>query len=116
MKNISVFIKGGTKTLTFNNPIVTYASLLTTNEVTVFWKFKNITDDIDNRKFTKGSGEVELGEGYWDFEQIKKRLAGEKLELTMNVHDNMCDIINKTKSVVNLKKCGELLGFPKDKV
>ena len=115
MKNISVFIKGGTKTLTFNDPIVTYGSLITTNEVTVFWKFKNITDEIDNKKFTKGSVEVELGDGYWDFEQIKNRLAGEKLELTMNVHDNTCDIVNKTKSKVNLKKFGKLLGFPENK-
>ena len=115
MKNISVFIKGGTKTLTFIDPIVTYGSLITTNEVTVFWKFKNITDEIDNKKFTKGSVEVELGEGYWDFEQIKNRLAGEKLELTMNVHDNTCDIVNKTKSKVNLKKFGKLLGFPENK-
>ena len=117
MKNISVFIEGGEeKTLTFNNPIATYASLLTTNEVTVFWKFKNITNDIDNKKFTKGSGEVELGEGYWDFEQIKKRLKVEKLELTMNVYDNTCDIVNNTGSVVNLKKFGKLLGFPENKV
>ena len=47
MKNISVFIEGGTKTLTLENPLVTYASLLRANEVTVFWKFKNITDDIE---------------------------------------------------------------------
>ena len=51
MKNVSVFIEGGAKTLTLTNPLVTYASLLTANEVTVFWKFKNITDVIGNRKF-----------------------------------------------------------------
>ena len=115
MKNISVFIKGGTKTLSLTNPLVTYASLLTANEVTVFWKFKSITDDIDNRKFVKGTGEVELGEGYWDFQQIKERLAGEKLELLMNVHDNTCDIVNKSGSAVNLKKFWKLLGFPENK-
>ena len=116
MKNISVYITGGAKTLQLDNPLVTYASLLTANEVTVFWNFKNITDLIDNRKFTKGTGEVVLGEGYWDFQQIKKRLAGEKLELSMNVHDNTCDIINKTGSEVNLKKFGKLLGFPENQI
>ena len=116
MKNISVLIKEGTKTLTLTKPLVTYASLLTANEVTVFWKFKNITDDIGNRKFTKGTREVELGEGYWDFQQIKERLAGEKLELSMNVHDNTCDIVNRTGSAVNLKKFGKLLGFPENQV
>ena len=116
MKNISVYIKGGAETLQLDNLLVTYASLLTANEVTVFWNFKNITDDIDNRKFTKGTGEVVLGEGYYDFQQIKKRLAGEKLELSMNVHDNTCDIVNKTGSAVNLKKFGKLLGFPENQV
>ena len=116
MKNISVFIKGGTKTLTLINPLVTYASLLTTNEVTVFWNFKNVTDDIGNRKITKGFGEVELGEGYWDFQQIKERLGGEGLKLSMNVHDNTCDIVNESGSVMNLKKLGKLLGFPENKV
>ena len=120
MKNISVFIEGGTKTLDLNNPLVTYASLLTTNEVTGFWKFKNITDDIDNRKFIikAGGGDVEktLGEGYWDFQQIKERLKGVKLELSMNVHDNTCDIVNKAGSDVGLKKFGKLLGFPENQI
>ena len=114
MKNISVFIEGGTKTLTLDNPLVTYASLLKANEVTVFWKFKNITDDIDNRKFVINNVEKSLGEGYWDFQQIKERLKGEKLELSMNVYDNTCDIINKSGHTVNLKKFGKLLGFPEN--
>ena len=119
MKNISVFIEGGAKTLKFKKPIVTYASLLTVKEVTVFWKFKNITDDIDNGKFIikKGIGDDEektFGEGYWDFQQIKERLEGEKLELSMNVHDNTCSIINNTGRIVNLKKFGKLLGFPEN--
>ena len=114
MKNISVFIEGGTKTLNLKNPLVLYASLLRANEVTVFWKFKNITNAIDDGKFTVGNTEKTLGEGYWDFQQIKERLKGEKLELSMNVYDNTCDIINKTGSSVNLKKFGKLLGFPEN--
>ena len=50
----------------------------------------------------------------WDFQQIKERLGGEKLELSMNVHDNTCDIVNKSGKAVNLKKFGKLLGFPED--
>ena len=115
MKNISVFIEGKTKTLTLGNPLVTYASLLRVNEVTVFWKFKNITNTIGNHEFTVGTTTKTLGEGYWDFQQIKERLKGEKLELSMNVYDNTCDIINKTGSTVNLKKFGKLLGFPENK-
>ena len=104
MKNISVFIKGGKETLT--KPLLTHASLLTTNEVTVFWKFKNITNDLDNRKISKGTQgnqEFELEEGYWDFHEIKERLDEEKLKLSMNVHDNTCTIVNESGSVIDLK-------------
>ena len=120
MKNISVFIDAGAKTLKFKNPVATYALLLAAEEITVFWKFKNITDVIDNRKFTikstAGASDVEktLEEGYWDFQQIKERLAGEKLELSMNVYNNTCSINNKTGNIVNLGKFGKLLGFPEN--
>ena len=121
MKNISVFIEGGAKTLKFKKPIATYGSLLAAKEVTVFWNFKNITNDAGNGKFIieNGTGdddgeEKTLGEGYWDFQQLKERLEGDKLKLSMNVHDNTCSIINNTASVVDLKKFGKLLGFPEN--
>ena len=118
MKNISVYIQGGTQTLKFEKPIATYASLLAAKEVTVFWNFKNITNVLDNGKFVikKVSGDEDktLGEGYWDFQQIKERLEGEKLKLSMNVHDNTCSIVNDISEKVNLKKFGKLLGFPED--
>ena len=122
MKNISVFIEGESKTVTFQNPVETYASILTVKETTVFWKFKNITSDLDNGKFTvivddadpTKDVEKSITEGYYDFQQLKDRLEGEKLELTMNVHNNTCTINNKTGSKVNLKKFGELLGFPEN--
>ena len=118
MKNISVFIKGGKETLTLTKPLLTYASLLTTNEVTVFWKFKNITNDNGNRKIFKGTqgNFIELEEGYWDFHVIKERLDEEKLKLSMNVHDNTCTIVNESGLVIDLKKFGKLLGFPENKV
>ena len=118
MKNISVYIQGGTETLKFEKPIATYGSLLAAKEVTVFWNFKNITNELDNGKFSIEKGTVTeektLGEGYWDFQQLKERLDGEKLKLSMNVHDNTCSIVNNTGGKVNLKKFGKLLGFPED--
>ena len=107
MKNISVFIEGGATTLNFEKPIATYGSLLGAKEVTVFWNFKNITNAINNGKFvikdpsdpTKDK-ENSLGEGYWDFQQIKERLEGVKLKLSMNVHNNTCSIINETGRVL----------------
>ena len=118
MKNISVYIQGGTETLKFEKPIATYGSLLAAKEVTVFWNFKNITNELDNGKFSIEKGTVTeektLGEGYWDFQQLKERLDGEKLKLSMNVHDNTCSIVNNTGGKVSLKKFGKLLGFPED--
>ena len=122
MKNISVFIQGESTTVTFQKPIATYASFLTVKEATVFWKFKNITSDLDNGKFIivkdpadpSKDVEISIGEGYWDFQQLKERLEGEKLELSMNVHNNTCTISNKTGSKVNLKNFGKLLGFPEN--
>ena len=87
----------------------------------MFWNFKNITNDAGNGKFIIKNGasddddeEKTLGEGYWDFQQLKERLEGDKLKLSMNVHDNTCSIINNTTSVVDLKKFGKLLGFPEN--
>ena len=124
MKNISVFIKGGSKIINFAKPIATYGSILGAKEVTVFWKFKNITNGMDNGKIvikkdptdSSKDQEVSLGEGYWDFQQIKERLESVKLKLSMSVHDNKCAIINETGSAVDLKKFGKLLGFPENQV
>ena len=85
-------------------------------------EFWNITNAIDNGKFTVTTGsddnpvtvEKTLGEGYWDFQQLRERLDEEKLKLSINVHDNTCSIVNNTGGKVNLKKLGKLLGFPED--
>ena len=122
MKSISVFITGGRKTINFTKPIATYGSILGAKEVTVFWKFKNITNAMNNGKIiikkdptdSSKDEEVLLGEGYWDFQQIKERLESVKLKVSMSVHDNKCAIINETGSAVNLKKFGKLLGFPEN--
>ena len=124
MKSISVFITGGRKTINFTKPIATYGSILGAKEVTVFWKFKNITNAMNNGKIvikkdptdSSKDEEVPLGEGYWDFQQIKERLESVKLKVSMSVHDNKCAIINETGSAVDLKKFGKLLGFSENYV
>ena len=124
MKSISVFITGGRKTINFTKPIATYGSILGAKEVTVFWKFKNITNAMDNGKIvikkdptdSSKDEEVPLGEGYWDFQQIKERLESVKLKVSMSVHDNKCAIINETGSAVDLKNFGKLLGFAENYV
>ena len=93
MKNISVHIKKGEKTtFTFKKPIATYGTRIAAKEVTVFWNFRNITSTIGNNTFIRkksengGTDETKtINDGYYDFEQLKTRLAGEKLELQMKV-------------------------------
>ena len=114
MKNISVFLKGETTTVTFDRHVAAYASFLIAKEATVFWKFKNVTEAIDNTRFEVDSTEKTLNPGYWDFQQLKEYLEAEKIEIELNVYDNTCRIQNKNTGKVNLKKLGVLLGFPED--
>ena len=114
MKNISVFIEGETTTVDFDRHVAAYASFLIAKEATVFWKFKNITDALDNRKFEVDSTEKTLNPGYWDFQQLKEYLEAEKIEIELNAYDNTCRIQNKNAQKVNLKKLGKLLGFPEN--
>jgi hypothetical protein len=113
-RNITVFVTGGTKKLTLDEPFLTrYGTTIQLKRATVFWKFKNITST--NNKFSIGGVEKELDVEYWDFELIKEGLVGDKINLTANVHNNTCDVENKSEATVNLKNFGELLGFPTDK-
>ena len=122
MKNISVLIEGtGKKTFRFKKPIVTYGTRLSAREVTVFWNFKNITSTIGNNTFVRkksengGTDETKtINDGYYDFQQLKTRLEGEKLDLQINTYDNTCTIENKNAVTVDLKKFGTLLGFPEN--
>ena len=112
-RNIAVFVTGGTEKLILKEPFLTgHDTTIQLKQATVFWKFKNITDD--NNKYVIGTEEKDLGNGYWDFELLKERLAGEKIVLTANVYDNTCDVNNKNTGTLNLKNFGELLGFDAD--
>ena len=118
MKNISVFIEGTKKKkFTFKKPIATYGTRLAAKEVTVFWNFKNITSTIGNGTFVikkSPNKEITINDGYYDFQELKKRLEENKLELQMNTYDNTCTIKNKNAEKVDLKKLGLLLGFPEN--
>ena len=122
MKNISVHIKKGEKTtFTFKKSIATYGTRIAAKEVTVFWNFKNITSTIGNNTFVRkksengGTDETKtINDGYYDFQALKTRLEGEKLDLQMNTYDNTCTIENKNAVMVDLKKFGKLLGFPEN--
>ena len=106
-RNIAVFVTGGTKKLILDEPFLTsFGTTLQLKQATVFWKFKNIT--TANNKFekvipSKDNEEKTLGVGYWDFELIKEQLEAEKIALTANVHDDTCNVENKSGFTMNLK-------------
>ena len=114
MKNISVFLKGETTTVTFDRHVTAYASFLIAKEATVFWNFENITSDLNNGEYTVGTATKTLNPGYWDFQLIKEHLEANKIEIELNTYDNKCRIDNKNTEKVNLKKLGKLLGFPEN--
>ena len=116
MKNISVFLRGESTTVTFDRHVAAYASFLIAKEATVFWKFKNITGEHDNGKYMVGSEEKTLNPGYWDFQLLKEHLETNKVEIELNAYDNKCRIKNKNTDDVDLKKLGKLLGFPENHV
>ena len=118
-KNTCVLIDHSTKTLQLADLFLTNKdSTLSVKHATVFWNFKNITNDNKLFEVTRTNGtkaNLDIKEGYWDFQLLKKRLEGEDIEITPNVHDNTCNVkikdgFSRIKSA-NLKKFGMLLGF-----
>ena len=119
-RNITVFVTGGTKKLTLNEPFLTRNdTTIQLKQATVFWKFKNVT--LTNSKYhfgtdKDGNREADkfLAPGYWDFELIKERLKEDKVNITPTIHDNKCIVQNTNAKTLNLDTIGELLGYPQN--
>ena len=110
-RNTTVFVTGGTKKLTLDEPFLTRnETTIQLKQATVFWNFKNVTST--NKKYAIDTTEKEISEGYWDFELIKERLKIDKINLTAIIPNNTRDVQNKNGKTVNLKNLGKLLGFP----
>ena len=120
-RNITVFITDGTKKLILDEPFLTgHDTTIQLKRATVFWRFQNITAANNNNKFEKVITSTDnetktFDDGYWDFELLKERLKEEKIELIQKVHDNTCQVDNKTGKTINLKNFGKLLGFAADR-
>ena len=119
MKNVCVFITGGSKTLSLSKQFLTGKdSTISVKHATVFWKFNNITNDNKNYEVTKTDNTKvtkDLKPGYWDFQMIKTWLEAEDILIEPRLFDNTCDVKIKSGSTkikgANLKKIGKLLGF-----
>ena len=79
----------------------------------IYWKYKNVITDV-NDHIMRGTTKIPFEEGYWTFDMMKEKLEQRTIKLEANKHYNTCKIYSKTQDL-NLKKFGELLGFPEDK-
>ena len=69
-RNISVFVTGGTKKLTLNEPFLTRkGTTIQLKRAAVFWKFKNVTSA--NNKYTVDGKEIEIKENIGILNSLK---------------------------------------------
>ena len=121
-RNISVFVTGGTKKITLNEPFLTSNNTtIQLEQATVFWNFQNVT--LTSCKYNFGSekdGNKEadkfLPPGYWDFELIRERLKEDKINITPTIYNNKCIVENTNNKTLNLGTLGKLLGYPQNEV
>ena len=112
-----MFIEGNKKDLYLDACVVKKEmTTMILKNVTVFWKFKNITSNID---VTLGSGsserDITFEEGYWTFDMIRAQFNSFSVSLEALRHNNKCRI-KPDGDDLNLGKLGPLLGFPENEV
>ena len=113
MSKINVFIKNNEKELRFDTCIVKPAgSVMTLKNAAIYWNYKNVITG-KNDHIMRGTTKITFEEGYWTFDMIEEKLGSIKLEI--NEHNNTCKIYSETQNL-NLKKFGELLGFPENEI
>ena len=93
-------------------------SKIVINNVSIFWRFKNIHKDNLEVTLIEANGArtvLQFGTGYWTFDMISERLSQEKVTLKKNRHNNTCRI-HSEKYEIHLGNFGLLIGFEKDTV
>ena len=116
-RKITVFIDNNKKELYLESCLVKpEISLMTLKNVTVYWKFKNITSETEVKFGATGNAKkITFEEGYWPFEMIKERLGSDNVAVEALRHNNKYRIKPNGGSL-NLGKLGPLLGFPENQV
>ena len=106
MNKLSLNLKTGKHAVYLERFITTkYESKLRVKNIGIFWKFKNVLKNA-NDKITG----ITFGERYWSFNMISEKLAESNIQLERNRYDNTCKI--RSPRQINLLYFGPLLGFP----
>ena len=82
-----------------------YDSKIHVKNIGIFWKFKNVLKNANDR-ITGAT----FGEGYWSFNMISEKLSESNIQLERNRYGNTCKI--RSTKQLNLLNFGPLLGFP----
>ena len=119
MEKITAWLSNGQNEVYLDGFIETdINSKIVINNVSIFWRFKNIHKDNLEVTLIEANGTqtvLQFGTGYWTFDMIAERLSLEKVSLKKNRHSNTCRI-HSDKYEIHLGNFGLLIGFEKDTV
>ena len=120
MEKITAWLSNGSNDIYLDDSFVetTVESKIVINNVSIFWKFKNIHEDNLEVTLVEANNKqtvLQFGEGYWTFDMISERFTEEGVSLKKNRHNNTCRI-HSNKYEIHLGNFGPLLGFEKDTV
>ena len=115
MSKIIVFIENNKKELRLDNCIIKPAgSIMTLKNAAVYRNYKNFITG-ENDYVMRGTTRITFEEGYWTFDMIEEKLGKQSVKLEANEYNKTCKIYSETQNL-NLKKFGELLGFPENEI
>ena len=120
MEKVTAWLSNGSNDIYLKNSFIetNKDSRIVVNNVSNYWRYKNIHNDNREVVMTDLSGAqtvLQFGMGYWTFDMISERFAEEGVSLKKNRHNNTCRI-HCEKHSLNLGNFGLLLGFEKDTV
>lgn len=106
-----MFIENNKKDLRLDTCIINpQGAKMTLKNAAIYWNYKNVITD-ENDYVMRGTTKITFEEGYWTFDMIVERLGRQSVKLEGNEYDKTCRIYSETQDL-DLKKFGELLGFP----
>ena len=120
MEKITTLLSNGQNEIYLDGFIETdINSKIVINNVSIFWRFKNIHEDNREVTLIESNGKqtvLQFGMGYWTFDMISE-LLGKKESITLkkNRHNNTFRI-HSDKYEIHLGNFGLLIGFEKDTV
>ena len=120
METITAWLKNGSNVVYLDDSFVetTVDSKIVVNNVSIYWKFRNVHQDNYEATLVEVDGSqtvIQFGTGYWTFNMISERLKLDDISVTKNRHNNTCRI-HSNKYEIHLGNFGLLLGFKKNTV